>query len=94
MTVRPLPDVGHQRDILHLIAKLKDDIGLTVIAVLHDIDMVGRFADHILALRGGRTCWQGNAQNFMRGEILRDIFQTEIDVIAVPGSTRFVSYVA
>lgn len=86
-------DVGHQRDILQLIADLKDKIGLTVIAVLHDIDMVGRFADHILALRGGRTCWQGDATHFMRGETLRDIFQTEIDVIAVPGSTRSVSYV-
>ena len=87
-------DVGHQRDILQLVANLKDQINLTVIAVLHDIDMVGRFADHILALRGGRTCWQGPAPDFMNDAVLRDIFQTEINVIAVPESNRFVSYVA
>lgn len=87
-------DVGHQRDILQLVANLKFQVGLTVIAVLHDIDMVGRFADHILALRGGQTCWQGTAADFMRADTLRDIFQTEIGVIRLPGSTHYVSYIA
>ena len=87
-------DVGHQRDILQLVANLKNHSNLTVIAVLHDIDMVGRFADHIIALRGGKTCWQGTARDFMQGEILRTIFQTDIDVIHLPDHDRFVSYVA
>lgn len=87
-------DVGHQRDILQLVANLKDQNNLSVIAVLHDIDMVGRFADHIIALRAGQTCWQGNARAFMQGETLRDIFQTDIDVIHLAKHDRFVSYVA
>ncbi|MDP2696973.1 ABC transporter ATP-binding protein [Thalassospira sp.] len=87
-------DVGHQKDILHLISDLKDRIGLTVIAVLHDIDMVGRYSDHIVALRNGRICWQGTGQNFMQEPTLRDIFQTEIGVIHLPESNRFVSYIA
>ncbi|MCC9623883.1 ABC transporter ATP-binding protein [Thalassospira sp. MA62] len=87
-------DVGHQRDILQLVANLKTNIGLTVIAVLHDIDMVGRFADHIIALRGGKTCWQGDAKSFMRAEVLRDIFQTDIDVVHLPDRDRFISFVA
>jgi iron complex transport system ATP-binding protein len=87
-------DVGHQRDILQLVANLKSEIGLTVIAVLHDIDMVGRFADHILALRGGQTCWQGTAADFMQADTLRNIFQTEIGVIRLPESTHYVSYIA
>lgn len=87
-------DVGHQRDILQLVANLKDQNNLTVIAVLHDIDMVGRFADHILALRGGRTCWQGAPRDFMNTDTLRDIFQTDINVIHLPDPDRFVSYVA
>ena len=87
-------DVGHERDILQLVANLKDQNNLTVIAVLHDIDMVGRFADHIIALRAGKTCWRGTSGDFMRGETLRDIFQTDIDVIRLPGSDRAVSYVA
>jgi len=87
-------DVGHQRDILQLVADLKDQNNLTVIAVLHDIDMVGRFADHILALRGGRTCWQGTPHDFMNGDTLRDIFQTDIDVIKLSNPDRFISYVA
>jgi len=87
-------DVGHQRDILQLIATLKDQNNLTVIAVLHDIDMVGRFADHVLALKGGRTCWQGTPSDFMNADTLRDIFQTEIDVIKLSNPDRFISYVA
>ncbi|RCK50731.1 iron ABC transporter substrate-binding protein [Thalassospira profundimaris] len=87
-------DVGHQRDILHLVSDLKNTIGLTVIAVLHDIDMVGRFADHILALRHGKTCWQGTAHNFMQAETLGKIYDADIGVIPVPHSNISVSYIA
>jgi iron complex transport system ATP-binding protein len=87
-------DVGHQRDILRLISDLKERIGLTVIAVLHDIDMVGRFADHILALRRGQTCWEGSAKQFMQSETLGTIFETNIGVVHLPGSDLSISYIA
>jgi iron complex transport system ATP-binding protein len=87
-------DVGHQRDILHLVSDLKNTIGLTVIVVLHDIDMVGRFADHILALRHGQTCWQGDARNFMQADTLQKIYDADIGVIAVPQSNISISYIA
>lgn len=44
-------DIAHQVEVLGLIQRLSHERGLTVIAVLHDINMAARYCDHLVALR-------------------------------------------
>ncbi len=46
-------DIAHQVDVLALVHRLSQQRGLTVIAVLHDINMAARYCDYLVALRGG-----------------------------------------
>ncbi|MEN2428988.1 ATP-binding cassette domain-containing protein, partial [Chromobacterium vaccinii] len=46
-------DIAHQVEVLALIQRLSRERGLTVIAVLHDINMAARYCDHLVALRDG-----------------------------------------
>ena len=46
-------DIAHQKDVLALIQRLSREKGLTVIAVLHDLNMAARYCDQLMALRGG-----------------------------------------
>ncbi len=39
--------------------------GLTVIAVLHDINMAARYCDYLVALRGGEMIAQGTPDAIM-----------------------------
>ena len=46
-------DIAHRVEVLALIQRLSRERDLTVIAVLHDINMAARYCDHLVALRGG-----------------------------------------
>ena len=52
-------DIAHQVDVLALVHRLSQERGLTVIAVLHDINMAARYCDYLVALRGGEMIAQG-----------------------------------
>ena len=46
-------DVGHQLEVLELVAELSAERALTVIATLHDLSLAGQFADHLAVLVKG-----------------------------------------
>ncbi|MWT62683.1 ATP-binding cassette domain-containing protein, partial [Escherichia coli] len=66
-------DIAHQVDVLALVHRLSQQRGLTVIAVLHDINMAARYCDYLVALRGGEMIAQGTPAELMRSETLEHI---------------------
>ena len=46
-------DLGHQLEVLELVAELRAERDLTVIGSLHDLSVVGQFADRIAVLDTG-----------------------------------------
>lgn len=63
-------DIAHQVEVLALIQRLSRERGLTVIAVLHDINMAARYCDYLMALRGGELIAQGTPADIMQGDVL------------------------
>jgi iron complex transport system ATP-binding protein len=47
-------DVGHQLEVLELIADLREERGLTVVTTVHDLSIAGQFADAVAVLADGR----------------------------------------
>ncbi len=47
-------DMGHQLEVLELIADLRDERSLTVITTLHDLSVAGQFADEVAVMAAGR----------------------------------------
>ncbi len=58
-------DLGHQMDVLELIAELRTERSLTVVCTLHDLTVVGQFADRIAVMNAGRLAEHGTP-----GEVL------------------------
>jgi iron complex transport system ATP-binding protein len=52
-------DVGHQLELLELLAELQREEGLTVLSTLHDLHLAGQFADRIAVLAEGRLVAAG-----------------------------------
>ena len=67
-------DIAHQVDVLALVHRLSQQRGLTVIAVLHDINMAARYCDYLEALRGGEMIAQGTPAELMRSDTLEQIY--------------------
>ncbi|HUG74372.1 MAG TPA: ABC transporter ATP-binding protein [Acidimicrobiia bacterium] len=52
-------DVGHQLEVLELIADLRDERSLTVITTMHDLSVAGQFADEVAVMAAGRLVATG-----------------------------------
>jgi len=86
-------DIAHQVDVLALIHRLSQQRGLTVIAVLHDINMAARYCDNLVALRGGEMIASGTADEIMNGQTLAQIYGIPMGILPHPAGAAPVSFV-
>lgn len=84
-------DIGHQLEVLTLARDLCRDKGITIISVLHEINMAARFCDRIVALHSGRLIAQGTPDEIMTKDELARIYDVEMDVLEQPDSGRRVA---
>ena len=83
----------HQVEVLALIQRLSQQRGLTVIAVLHDINMAARYCDHLVALRAGEVIAQGTPADIMHGDVLERIYNIPMGILPHPQGGAPVSFV-
>ncbi|WP_246764823.1 hypothetical protein [Ensifer sp. PDNC004] len=94
----PLPDeptaaldVTHQIEVLSLVRTLPRASGLTVILVLHDINMASRFCDQIVALHSGRLVASGRPNRIMEKTTLERIYGVQMDILPHPSADRVIA---
>ncbi|MDW8805976.1 ABC transporter ATP-binding protein [Streptomyces scabiei] len=67
-------DLAHQIDVLDLVTDLNRLQGRTVVMVLHDLNQACRYADHIIAMKGGRIAAEGAPADVITAETVEDVF--------------------
>jgi len=63
-------DVGHQLEVLELIADLRDERELTVVTTVHDLSIAGQFADLVAVLADGRLVDAGAPSDVLTPEVI------------------------
>ena len=63
-------DVGHQLEVLELLADLRTERELTVVTTVHDLSVAGQFADRIAVVAGGRLVADGAPASVLTPEII------------------------
>jgi iron complex transport system ATP-binding protein len=76
-------DLAYQMDVLDLLDELNAE-GRTIIMVLHDLNQAARYADTVVALRGGQIVAQGTPEDVMTCENILQVFGLEAEVITDP----------
>ena len=77
-------DLHYQIETLKLVRALQQDRQLTVVMVLHDINLAARFADHIVALRGGSIICQGAPIEVVTEAMIEAVYNLKSQVVAGP----------
>lgn len=77
-------DIAHQVEVLRLVRTLSEQRGLSVVVVLHDINMAARFCDDLVALKGGRPLMNGPAADLMRPDTLEEIYGIPMGIVPHP----------
>jgi iron complex transport system ATP-binding protein len=59
-------DIGHQIKIFDLLAKLNQEQGLSIIAVLHDLNLAAEYCSELMLLDNGRIISYGTAKEVLQ----------------------------
>ncbi len=86
-------DIAHQKEVLSVIHELSRERRLTVIMVLHDVNMAARFCDEFVALKQGEKIFHGNVNELMTEPQLEQIYGVPMGILTPPGSKDLISYV-
>ncbi|MGY4103560.1 ABC transporter ATP-binding protein [Nocardia sp. R16R-3T] len=81
-------DLAHSVEVLDLIDRLHDDLGRTVVMVLHDLNLAIRYSDQLIVMRDGRIVAQGAPADIIDVALLREVFDLDASVLEDPVSGR------
>ena len=76
-------DIGHEMAVFELLERLVRD-GQTVLLVSHELNLVARFASHMVLLDRGRVIADGSPTDVMQADVLERVYHWPISVLADP----------
>ncbi|MDZ8202033.1 ATP-binding cassette domain-containing protein [Microbacterium sp. SSW1-59] len=78
-------DAQHSVQMMQLLRRAADELGRTIVIVLHDINFAAAYSDRIIAMEDGRIAVHGTPDEIIRDDVLTRIFKTPVTVL--PGPT-------
>ncbi|MFC5928859.1 ATP-binding cassette domain-containing protein [Cryobacterium melibiosiphilum] len=85
-------DMRHAVAMMRILRRAADELGKTVVMVVHDINFASTYSDHIVAMKDGRVVHQGPPSVVIHAEPLRDIFGIDVTVHEIDGHRIGVYY--
>ncbi len=71
-------DVHHQIEVMELITKLNQEEHMTVLAVLHDINMASRFCKRMIMLQDGMVSVDGSPREVINRKNMESLYQMKL----------------
>jgi len=85
-------DMKHAVTMMAQLRRAADELGRTIVIVLHDINFAGHYADRICAMKEGKVVEFGAPADIMTDEVLTRVFETPVQVIDGPHGPLAVYY--
>lgn len=73
-------DINGQLEVMDLIRSLNKEEGITVVSVLHDVNMAARYCDRIALLNDGRLEALGPPADVLTPEVIQSVYGVEVVV--------------
>ncbi len=84
-------DMKHSVQIMQVLRKLVDELGKTVVIVIHDINFASCYADQIMAMKNGKLAAFGSTSEIMQRNVLEEIYEMSMPICEIEGN-RIVTY--
>jgi len=79
-------DLKHRLAIYRLAARLREERGLTVVAVSHDVNLASRFCERLVLLHEGRVAADGTPEEVITAARVAEIYGAAVSVLRHPES--------
>ncbi len=85
-------DIYHSSNLMKMVRKLSEDLGKTVIMVLHEINFASAYSDYIAAFKDGELYKFGVVEEVMTKKTLKDLYQVDFDIQMINGKPISIYY--
>lgn len=85
-------DIYHAANMMKIVRRLCDELGKTVVLVLHEINYAAFYSDYICAFVDGRIAKFGTVEEVMKKENLSEIYQVDFEIQMVKGRPLAIYY--
>ncbi|MBN1953064.1 MAG: ABC transporter ATP-binding protein [Bacteroidales bacterium] len=81
-------DISHQVQILNLIQSLSAELGLTVLMIIHDLNLAGEYCDYLMLLNKGKLHSKGTPEEVLTYTTIEEVYETVVITQTNPLSKR------
>lgn len=85
-------DIYHASNMMKIVRRLCDELGKTVILVLHEINYAAFYSDYICAFVGGKIAKFGTVEEVMTKENLAQIYNVDFEIMEIEGRPLSIYY--
>lgn len=85
-------DIYHATNLMKMVRKLSDDLGKTVILVLHEINYASFYSDYICAFKDGKIAKYGAVEEVVTKKVLSEIYQVDFEILRIEGKPLCIYY--
>lgn len=77
-------DIARSVQMMEHLKIAANELGRTILTVMHDINFAARYSDRICAMKDGKIAAFGTVNEIMNSSLLTEIFETKIEIIDGP----------
>lgn len=85
-------DIYHASNMMKIVRRLCDELGKTVILVLHEINYAAFYSDYICALKNAKIVKFGTVKEVMTKETLSEIYDVDFEIMEIEGKPLSIYY--
>lgn len=85
-------DIYHATNMMKIVRRLCDELGKTVILVLHEINYAAFYSDYICAFVDGKIAKYGTVEEVMNKETLSKIYNVDFQIMEIDGKLLSIYY--
>ena len=85
-------DIYHATNMMKIVRRLCDELGKTVILVLHEINYAAFYSDYICAFKDGKIAKFGTVEEVMTKETLSELYQVDFKIMTIAGRPLSIYY--
>lgn len=71
-------DITHQVHILNVLQELNHEMGLSVLMVIHDLNLASEYCDQLILVNQGRIHTQGTPEEVLTFQHIEDVYKTVV----------------
>lgn len=85
-------DIYHSTNMMKIVRRLCDELGKTVVLVLHEINYAAFYSDYICAFKDGKVAKFGTVDEVMTKETLSQIYNVDFEILRIEGKPMTIYY--